>query len=335
MDNNFDRKDYKDENILKQLRALMLKDDQNPDLNWSVFTDWLNGYTQTSIAKRNEKSNERVRQIIHKSCRRYDRLVKQNSVDVNDTAVDKQNFSVRVYNGLYRAGINDLKQLGEMTEEKFYKIRNIGKSSAKEVLEAMKLHNIQFKEPEPDEEEHTQERFCDKPVDIKTYVKNHGTSLPTTRWEENYCVTNTEWEYSCPVYKVLEEMILALQEQLDNANIIKRDVYDNTLPSVDMCILVGDIGETLQHYRDKIKQIPMITVSYDTTMEHKDEMINTLRDVANKYSINIKFCMIENTELTITLPTSILVSTTEDICTYLHYHLPVSFKLGNVFKFEY
>lgn len=279
--NKFNREDYKDEKVLEIVyHAIRRSVNGYPETKISIFEDWLSGYTYSKLGKTYNKTPTRISQVIQSLCHRYD-WWKENMTELDSTAVEKQNFSVRTYNAIRRRGIDDLKQLSDMTQKEFLETRNLGVKSAEEVYEAMKLHNIQFKEeePEPVEEEYTQERFCDKPVDIKTYVKNHTTPPPTTLWEENYCVTKTEWEYSCPVYKVLEEMILTLQEQMDNANIIKRDVYDNTLPSVDMFILIGDIGETLQHYRDKIKQIPVITVSYDTTMEHKDEMINTLRDV--------------------------------------------------------
>lgn len=261
----------------------MIKNDQNPDLNWSVFADWLNGYTQTSIAKRNNKSNECVRQIIHKSCRRYDRLVKQNSVDVNDTSIDKQNFTVRIYNAIRRRGIDDLKQLSDMTQKEFLETRNLGVKSAEEVYKAMEKHNIQFKEEEPVEE-------VDPPVDIKEYVKSHFTTTEHTRWEENYCETNYDWSYECPLHKALDEATNKLTEIIDNVEIILRDYAFNEEPLADIII---DTKVKLNEYNKQLSEIPVITMTfaeeYRLSSKTIDNITEVMRQISRWYNFDVRF----------------------------------------------
>lgn len=63
-----------------------------------------------------------------------------------ETSIDDLDFSVRAYNCLKRAGINNLGDLTEKTELDMMKIRNLGKKSLKEVIDKIKDMGLKFRD---------------------------------------------------------------------------------------------------------------------------------------------------------------------------------------------
>lgn len=61
---------------------------------------------------------------------------------LENISIEELNLSVRAYNCLKRAGIENLHQLASFTEEDFIKVRNLGRNSMKEVKEAISRYGI-------------------------------------------------------------------------------------------------------------------------------------------------------------------------------------------------
>lgn len=76
-------------------------------------------------------------------------LMKQNNDDpkqkVLDTSIDDLELSVRAYNCLKRAGINNVQDLINKSENEMMKIRNLGRKSLKEVIEKIKDMGLSFR----------------------------------------------------------------------------------------------------------------------------------------------------------------------------------------------
>lgn len=53
-------------------------------------------------------------------------------------------ITIRTYNVCKRAGIDTLKEVCELTEDKFLRIRNLGKCGADEMKKIMKQHGMKF-----------------------------------------------------------------------------------------------------------------------------------------------------------------------------------------------
>ena len=68
------------------------------------------------------------------------------TVKALETSIDELDFSVRAYNCLKRANINNLFELTNRTENDMMKIRNLGKKSLKEVLDKIKQLGLKFKD---------------------------------------------------------------------------------------------------------------------------------------------------------------------------------------------
>ena len=62
-----------------------------------------------------------------------------------ETSIDDMEFSVRAYNCLKRSGINTMQDLVNRKESDMMKIRNLGKTSLKEVLDKVKSLGLSFK----------------------------------------------------------------------------------------------------------------------------------------------------------------------------------------------
>lgn len=79
-------------------------------------------------------------------------LMKQNEEDPKqkllDTSIDDLELSVRAYNCLKRAAINNVQDLVNKSENEMMKIRNLGKKSLKEVIDKVKDMGLTFKENE-------------------------------------------------------------------------------------------------------------------------------------------------------------------------------------------
>jgi DNA-directed RNA polymerase subunit alpha len=56
------------------------------------------------------------------------------------TAIEGLNLSVRAYNSLKRAQINDVADLLDYSSEDLLEIKNFGSKSAEEVIEALQVH---------------------------------------------------------------------------------------------------------------------------------------------------------------------------------------------------
>lgn len=79
-------------------------------------------------------------------------LMKQNEEDPKqkllETSIDDLELSVRAYNCLKRAAINNVQDLVNKSENEMMKIRNLGKKSLKEVIDKVKDMGLSFKEDE-------------------------------------------------------------------------------------------------------------------------------------------------------------------------------------------
>lgn len=62
-----------------------------------------------------------------------------------ETSIDDLDFSVRAYNCLKRAGVNNLQDLTNKSEAEMMKIRNLGKKSLKEVIDKIKDMGLSFR----------------------------------------------------------------------------------------------------------------------------------------------------------------------------------------------
>lgn len=56
--------------------------------------------------------------------------------------IEKLNFSVRTYNILKRANINDVEQLKQLSDDELLQIRNLGRHSFEEIKEKLECHTI-------------------------------------------------------------------------------------------------------------------------------------------------------------------------------------------------
>lgn len=63
-----------------------------------------------------------------------------------DISIYDLELSVRAYNCLHRVGIKTLGDLSELTKEKLMKIRNMGRKSADEIIQKMKLYGVNLRE---------------------------------------------------------------------------------------------------------------------------------------------------------------------------------------------
>ncbi len=76
-------------------------------------------------------------------------LMKQNNEDPQqkllETSIDNLDLSVRAYNCLNRAGINNVQDLVNKSENEMMKIRNLGRKSLKEVMDKIKDMGLSFR----------------------------------------------------------------------------------------------------------------------------------------------------------------------------------------------
>ena len=79
-------------------------------------------------------------------------LMKQNEEDpkqkILETSIDDLELSVRAYNCLKRAAINNVQDLVNKTENEMMKIRNLGRKSLKEVMDKIKEMGLSFRNDE-------------------------------------------------------------------------------------------------------------------------------------------------------------------------------------------
>jgi len=65
-----------------------------------------------------------------------------------EMSIEELDLSVRSYNCLKRASINNVQDLANKTEEEMMKVRNLGRKSLEEVLKKMKDLGLQFSQPD-------------------------------------------------------------------------------------------------------------------------------------------------------------------------------------------
>ena len=70
------------------------------------------------------------------------------SVKILETSIDDLDFSVRAYNCLKRAAINNVQDLVNKSENEMMKIRNLGRKSLKEVMDKIKEMGLSFRNDE-------------------------------------------------------------------------------------------------------------------------------------------------------------------------------------------
>lgn len=145
------RDKYKDKDILEKLYESMSKTDKDADRKMRIFEDWLEEDSFSTLSETYGKTVERMRQIVAKMRRKYD-LIKYAS-EAEPMDILKQNFNVRILGALWRAGLNSMTDLTEMTESNFRKIRNLGKTSQEIVINRMIELGLQFKPEEETEED--------------------------------------------------------------------------------------------------------------------------------------------------------------------------------------
>lgn len=79
-------------------------------------------------------------------------LMKQNEEDpkqkILETSIDDLELSVRAYNCLKRAAINNVQDLVNKSENEMMKIRNLGRKSLKEVMDKIKEMGLSFRKDE-------------------------------------------------------------------------------------------------------------------------------------------------------------------------------------------
>lgn len=115
------------------------------------------GKNLEQISKEFGVTRERIRQIERRALlkldcqkRREEETRKRvNAVEmlkdsINNVGIDCLNLSVRAYNCLVRANILTMKDLLNLTMEDFYKVRNLGNQSLKEVIEAVHEVGLHF-----------------------------------------------------------------------------------------------------------------------------------------------------------------------------------------------
>ena len=84
------------------------------------------------IYKSNEEKNNSLHDITNRN--------ETNSyIDDNSTPIEKLNLSVRSYNALKKADINTLEQLKTMSKVDLMNIKNMGKTSVKEIIRVLKV----------------------------------------------------------------------------------------------------------------------------------------------------------------------------------------------------
>lgn len=169
------REDYNDEEILQTLydyykgyyeEHAIKNHPNNFERDYTIFKKWIAGSTMKAIGSEHGIGGQRVSMICQVYSRKYRRAEKilqeikdgkrdpeslkryERSDDRSPTHVTMLGLSVRSVNGLARAGYRDLKDLSNISEEKFREIRNLGDKSCEEIISRMKEFGIEFKPKE-------------------------------------------------------------------------------------------------------------------------------------------------------------------------------------------
>ena len=70
---------------------------------------------------------------------------------VLEMTIEELDFSVRTFNCLKRVGLDTVEDLTQLTEDELYRVKNLGKKSAEEVIQ--KLHRLGLSLRDPEKEE--------------------------------------------------------------------------------------------------------------------------------------------------------------------------------------
>ena len=70
---------------------------------------------------------------------------------VMEMTIEELDLSVRSYNCLKRAGVNNVEDLAAKTEEDMMRVRNLGRKSLEEVLQKMASLGLSLRKEEDDE----------------------------------------------------------------------------------------------------------------------------------------------------------------------------------------
>ena len=169
------REDYKDEEVLQTLydyykdyyeKHAIKNYPNNFERDYIIFKKWIAGATKKAIGAEHGIGCQRVSAICDLYSRRYSRAknilqeIKDGKRDPDSmkryekyddrtpTHVTALGLTVRSVNGLSRAGFRDLKDLSNISEEKFREIRNLGDKSCEEIISRMKEFGLEFKPKE-------------------------------------------------------------------------------------------------------------------------------------------------------------------------------------------
>lgn len=169
------REDYKDEEVLDCLynyfkdyyeKHAIKNHPDNFERDYIIFKKWIAGSTMKAIGAEHGIGGQRVSMICQIYSRKYIRAKNilqeikdgkrdpeslkryEKSDDRSPTHVTMLGLTVRSINGLSRAGYRDLKDLSNISEEKFREIRNLGTKSCEEIIARMKEFGIEFKPKE-------------------------------------------------------------------------------------------------------------------------------------------------------------------------------------------
>ena len=71
--------------------------------------------------------------------------VEDPNIKILETSIDDLDLSVRAYNCLKRASINNVQDLVNKSENEMMKIRNLGRKSLKEVMDKIKEMGLSFR----------------------------------------------------------------------------------------------------------------------------------------------------------------------------------------------
>ena len=138
------------------------------ELNKEIFIEWLNGTTQKALSEKYGECTSRIHARIRRAISAYNYyIIKMKREKERKEAIKKYevlgdeakyfleylelygklDLSTRSYNMLIRMGINDIRDLGKMTEKDFIRAGHPGKRSYEEIIETLMIPNgIHFKE---------------------------------------------------------------------------------------------------------------------------------------------------------------------------------------------
>lgn len=324
----YSRDNYKDKEILEKLYASMSETDKDADRKMRIFEDWLEGDSFITLSKTYERSVERMRQIIDITRHKYDFI--RLHTDDDPMMIYKQNFNVRIYNSLMKAGLSSMNDLSDMTESNFRKIRNLGKASQEIVINRMIELGLQFKpeeeesvNEEPVEEETPKTSKMERMYEIYKGTSRCNISDLAPESTEPHCADG-EWTYECPLHKAFSEIINSIKQVIDNIDIIRRDNYETG--GYDLLGMHVNLTNFRMSHEIKLRDISVLKVIIPATIvpSQRDAIIEHTKKIANKFNFDVKF--INSEEIVypvIHRPTNITVDRLSQIDSEFRMNFPV------------